>query len=398
MRKRESWFFTLAVFIAGLVYPNREPKKPDPTDFITSQNWIKPAEPIFCSLSHESGASTARAVVLGLSKRGLKLSVPQAFPSSGSLKIGLEKMGFAGSIVGIETSAALLKSMRLLLPFTQSDYADLMKEPSLQIYVQFDSVIPQTYPLLLERVLGDKLLKLVPTEKNLRTLFSSVMMNLLKVRRMRFKIAETDKEKEDAYRLVYREYVKMGFLPEDPSGIFTSVYQNLPRSTTFVGVLDGEVVMTLTTVPDSEAGLPMDKLYSDVLRPLRAEGKKLVEYTMLATKKHLFGKGAHSLRDLRKMAGLFMLIRIAAQHSFFVNRDTDGVISVNPIYEKLYRYLDFKPIGGLRHYKEFADNPAIAMRLDYHWWRPCLKNFFINKRLPEKALQKNKPLNGSPAR
>lgn len=255
---------------------------------------------------------------------------------------------------------------------------------------------PAEYLDFYDRVLSDTYVQRISIPARIQNLFAGIVSALLKIRKIEYKIAETVEEKEQAYRLVYAEYLKRGFTAPNRYAMFTSLYQLGAATTTFVGKMDGEVVVTMSAVADSSVGLPMDKLYGDVIDLLRKRGRRPVEFTMLAVKKHLFGKGAYSLKSVRKMAALFSLFRFAAQYSKYMHKDTDVVISINPCYVKLYRYLYFDPIGELRYYKEFENQPALAFKLDLMYAetssRMCLRNYFFKKKLPRRLLRKGPEL------
>ena len=83
-----------------------------------------------------------------------------------------------------------------------------------------------------------------------------------------YRVARTSKEIEKAYYLVYKEYLKRGYVNESKSEIRASIYNILPQTTTFVSAVGEEVLATATAIPDSPLGLPMDDLYYDKLAPL----------------------------------------------------------------------------------------------------------------------------------
>jgi hypothetical protein len=192
----------------------------------------------------------------------------------------------------------------------------------------------------------------------------SLLSFVLRSKEIEFKIAQTAAEKEAAYKLVYSEYLKRGFIREQNYPMYASIYQLLPDTTTFIGVHKGEVVVTISTICDSAAKLPSDRLFGDVFDRYRKPGRNLAEFSMLSTKKGFFGKGAYSLQSYRKMQAVFSLFKIATQHAYYVKNVTDIVMTVNPCYQKIYKYNMMEQIGGLRQYKEFNSNPALAFRLD----------------------------------
>ncbi len=104
-----------------------------------------------------------------------------------------------------------------------------------------------------------------------------------KLDRTTFKIADTVEELESAYRLVHDVYVKEGYMDPHPSKMRITKYNLLSKSTTFVGKHDGRVVLTMSLIPDSEHGLPMDSLFKSELDQMRNRGRYIAEVGNLAS-------------------------------------------------------------------------------------------------------------------
>lgn len=173
--------------------------------------------------------------------------------------------------------------------------------------------------------------------------------------KIKFKIAETAFEKEAAYRLVHKEYLKRGITNANAHEMYIRFHALVPSATTFIGVINGEVVMTMSSVVDSPIGLPMDKRFGEILEPIREQGRKLVEFGMLALDYDLFGKGAYALKHYKKMSTLFSLYRFVVRHAMCVHGSTDVVIGIFAWYKKLYSYLLFESIGERTYYEENND-------------------------------------------
>lgn len=179
-----------------------------------------------------------------------------------------------------------------------------------------------------------------------------------------FRVARSKEELEEAYRLVYEEYLKRGYVKENPSRIRLSLFNALPETTTFVAVKDNkEIIATATVIPDSAIGLPMDGIYSNELNELRAAGKKICEISMLASKP-----------ELLKQEGLSVLLkRLFFMLSFFKTildyvreyLELDYMcITINPKYNEIFKLILFKDLGGLKSYHQVNGAPAIAKYLD----------------------------------
>lgn len=185
---------------------------------------------------------------------------------------------------------------------------------------------------------------------------------------------------EQAYELVYANYNRRGYIPDNVSKMRFTIFNAFPLTVTFIATLHGNLVATVTLVDDTPAGLPMDEIYHEELQNLRDQGRHVTEVTMLAD------------RRLSVSRSFFMLIRLMKMvfdyATLYLNA-TDMCITVNPHHDKFYQdYLLFSPMGGLRAYPSVANNPALARRLDLLDVReacrdhPNLVKYFFEDRTP----------------
>ena len=161
---------------------------------------------------------------------------------------------------------------------------------------------------------------------------------------------------ERSFRLVYHSYLQRGYVSPDAAEIRLSIFNLLPGTISFVGLLGEEVVSTVSLVPDTAMGLPMDELFRDELQSLRDSGRRLAEVTMLADRRTELRRTLPMLLDLMKL--LF-------DYATLVLKANDLCITINPRHAAFYkRYLLFAPMGEVRQYASVCDNPALAERLD----------------------------------
>ena len=73
-----------------------------------------------------------------------------------------------------------------------------------------------------------------------------------------------------AFELVYRAYLRAGLCGENELGMRWTEYQLLPTSDIFIGVLNGEVISTLSLIRDGERGLPMEEIFGDEIARRRS--------------------------------------------------------------------------------------------------------------------------------
>lgn len=171
--------------------------------------------------------------------------------------------------------------------------------------------------------------------------------------RPRIKIAETRDELEQAFSLVYREYVRSDYIKK-PNGakICLSIYHILPETAVFILKSD-RVISTLTQIYDSELfGLPMDTLYQEELNSLRDANRKLVEISALACARETRGQN------------IFMyLFRDMYWYAMYQNVN-DMCIMVNPKHVQFYKtILLFEDLGPEKYYPNVGA-PAVALRLN----------------------------------
>ena len=184
-----------------------------------------------------------------------------------------------------------------------------------------------------------------------------IRINPGKVKQFRFKIADEPEEIESAYHLVYDQYVRAGYI-DDPctNPMRLSPYHFLPETTTFIGITDGLVAVTITLFQDTELGLPSDAMYQKELDELRNQGRKIVEVGALA-----------SAPDYRNGDQTIVMFANRIMHTYASKHlgVDDLVISINPKHESFYKYiLLFEKIGELKQHNTYQNAPAIAYKLN----------------------------------
>jgi len=171
-----------------------------------------------------------------------------------------------------------------------------------------------------------------------------------------FSAARTTDELVQAYRLVYKNYLRCEYIDTHPSEMRYTVFNALPQTTTFVASLGGSVVTTATVIFDSPLGLPLEAIYKDEVDELRSQYARLCEVTMLADRRRA---------GMRTIPAILQLFKMILHYVLKFEKATDIVITVNPSHETFYtRYLPFEDMGTLRHYPSVKNAPAIAKRVN----------------------------------
>lgn len=124
-----------------------------------------------------------------------------------------------------------------------------------------------------------------------------------------------------------------------------SLFNALPLATIFVAKQKSKVVATVTLIPDSPMGLPMDRVYKKKLDVLRKKRLRIAEVCQLAIDEKLFPKEWFAMFNFSKLMFLFGIFKLVFDYARNV-AELDGLcIVVNPKYQYLYKFLFFKPMG-----------------------------------------------------
>jgi hypothetical protein len=122
---------------------------------------------------------------------------------------------------------------------------------------------------------------------------------------------------------------------------------------TLSALIDGGTVATITAGLDSDQGLYVSALYPDAVGRLRAEGRKLCEFTKLAVDE-----------SIRSPSILGAIFHVACIYAIEMHRCTDVLIEVNPRHVRFYeRMLGFAQAAEERLDPE-VNAPAVLLRLD----------------------------------
>lgn len=196
--------------------------------------------------------------------------------------------------------------------------------------------------------------------------------------KLELKIADTEEELEECFRILHDAYVGSGFMKPDPSGMRITPYHALPTTTTLCAKFDGRVVGTISMIREGVFGFPLQVAFE--LEHVRAKGGQVAEISALAV---------HP--DFRKTGGaiLFPLMKFMHQYctEYFDTRHL--VIAVNPDKIELYEallYFDRLQDKVVDKY-DFANGaPAVGAALDLQYaselfrvgyrGRPARKNMY----------------------
>lgn len=151
---------------------------------------------------------------------------------------------------------------------------------------------------------------------------------------LRFKVAETEDELSQAFKLLHDAYVREKLMDPHPSGMRVTKYHALPSTTTLIAIENNVVVGTVSLIRQSAFGIPLKAIFDLSAVPA---GARLAEVSALAIKKdHLRQRGRI----------LFPLLKFLFHYSKDYFGVTHFVIAVNPKWIDFYKsILNFKPLS-----------------------------------------------------
>jgi hypothetical protein len=173
-----------------------------------------------------------------------------------------------------------------------------------------------------------------------------------------YKIAETQAEREAAFRLVYNAYVASGLIPRNVYGMRVTPYQLQPTTTVFVARLGEALTHTVTLIEDADLGMPLESLYGDEVGSMRSEGYRMAEVSCLA--------GNPEVVDRRQGFSIYVnLMGLMAQYGRYHGVDR-LLVACHPRHSRFYEdFLGFEVFGGLKSYDTVNGNPAVGCYHDF---------------------------------
>jgi hypothetical protein len=159
-----------------------------------------------------------------------------------------------------------------------------------------------------------------------------------------FKRAVTQDEIEQAARLLYSSYFEFGLVPENKTEKRLTKYHALPRTCLLIAKEGEKVIATISVIPDSAFGLPIESLWD--ISFLKNKSARVAEISCLAIS-----------RTFRHRRGeiLFPLFRLLRDYSEIVLGIDHLVIATHPDVSDFYSsLLLFKPISSQPKIYEFV--------------------------------------------
>jgi hypothetical protein len=147
----------------------------------------------------------------------------------------------------------------------------------------------------------------------------------------------------------------MQIVQKKEGGLWLSVYDALPETTTFVAKNgQGSIEGALTVVFDSPIGLPADALYNEEIDEIRNSERQICEFVSLGISKTV-------KKSVKVLACLFYC---GFLHAWQKNKSRELIITVHSRFENFYRRnIFFNRIGPERKYTKVNGAPTVLLKI-----------------------------------
>jgi hypothetical protein len=212
-----------------------------------------------------------------------------------------------------------------------------------------------------------------------------------------FKVAATLDDVQSAWGCVYDAYRRIEIIEPNIYSIHTNAHAATAHSAVFVGQLGDETRTTMTTIHDSEMGLPLDSVFPIEIDCLRKSGRRLSEAGLFGDRRAGIGRSASALLNLMRLVFFYAVPREPATI----------IAGVHPHHAGFYqRMLGFQTLSETRQYPAVRDNPVVLLHMQvpelvrapkiprgvaYFLDNPCAdEEFALRYRFSDEAFQSSR--------
>lgn len=214
------------------------------------------------------------------------------------------------------------------------------------------------------------LLKLIPENLRLHLIRKNVVVPT-GLPNVVIKLANTQDELEQAYRLLHNAYVKQNLMDPHPSGLRFNIWSALPYTSVIIAKCGEKIIGTVSLIIDSQIGLPSDKIYKKEIDSQRNNGKRIVEVSAFAVDPD-FRQDGHKI-SLYLMKYLYQYSCKTLKADFLCASIREGV---SDFYKALFA---FEKKGKTINYDLVNGTPAVHISLDLSKKnRDKLKNIYAH--------------------
>ena len=189
----------------------------------------------------------------------------------------------------------------------------------------------------------------------MKTLLESQPWQVVDDDRVTYSVADSHDQREQAFQLVYENYIRSGLIPVSEGGLRVTPWHLLPTTNIFVAQRAAEVICTVTLIGDSNLGLPMESIYADEVSQER-RGGHVAEVSSLAM----------ADVSMTSFLPIFLeILRLLTQHAR--HRGVDKLLVCSRARHARYyeRSMGYARIGEERPYPTVRNTRAVACCLDF---------------------------------
>jgi len=155
----------------------------------------------------------------------------------------------------------------------------------------------------------------------------------------------------EAWCLVYKQYLASSLIQPNEVSVFTFPQYFSNNTAVVLGQKMNKTVSTISSVLDSNRGLPLDGYFKQDLDKLRSEGRKLIE----------IGLFADTRKDENNFSNLVELMSAIARFGVYSNHH-DYVIGVHPRRASFFSSIfGFKLISTVKQYGVLNSAPVVLL-------------------------------------
>jgi len=156
-------------------------------------------------------------------------------------------------------------------------------------------------------------------------------------------IANNLEIKEQSYKFLHDTYINNGLGLRKKDSMWFSLSELLPNTVTIVVFKNNKMVATVSTLLDSEFGMPVDACFPDEIEKRRVQGHRMTE---------IFSLGVNVTHKESKKV-ICKLLNIVTIINYYIFKATQTLITVVPGHSKFYREkLLFKEYGQLGFHRK----------------------------------------------
>jgi hypothetical protein len=190
------------------------------------------------------------------------------------------------------------------------------------------------------------------------------------------KIANTLEERESVYQLAYEIYLEKGYIQENANQWYIQNY-DFYQQTIILIVFDKnkKLAGALTLIFNEDGKLPVEKIYSEEIRPISMLGNRILESSRLVIH--------HDYRYEKEV--LHLLLNYMLIYSYHVKKYHSMMIQVNPRHKLYYKaLLHYDEIGGEKLCPTVQNAPAVLLHLPLNRYQEEIKHLIKTKEKTKK--------------